>query len=70
MARLIVCDGDSLTLGSQSSSADKPYPALVKFILGSTKWTVTNLGVNSQSLVTCVANAAANVDSHQRYPAQ
>ncbi len=63
MARLIVCDGDSLTLGSQSSSADKPYPALVKFILGSTKWTVTNLGVNSQSLVTCVANAAANVDS-------
>jgi lysophospholipase L1-like esterase len=63
MARLIVCDGDSLTLGTQSSSADKPYPALIKFILGTPKWTVTNLGISGQSLVTCNTNAAANVDS-------
>ncbi len=63
MARLLVCDGDSLTLGTQSSGADKPYPALLKFIFGTPKWTVTNLGVSGQSLVTCIANAAANVDS-------
>ncbi len=63
MARLIVCDGDSLTLGTQSSGADKPYPALVKFTLGTPKWTVTNLGIAGQSLVTCNSNASANVDS-------
>lgn len=54
---VLVLDGDSITRGDIAGTT--PYSSL--FSLNGS-WTVTNKGVDSETLATMVANAAANID--------
>lgn len=56
----LIYDGDSLTKGWGSSNASS-YPYFLSNILDNT-WRHINYGLESQTLTTIVANAAANID--------
>jgi lysophospholipase L1-like esterase len=63
--RQVVCDGDSLTFGytsalTFSTPIQTSYPW--QMTQANLAWMTQNEGVPSQTLATCVTNAAANVD--------
>jgi lysophospholipase L1-like esterase len=60
----IVCDGNSITLGTESNTG-KSYPALLADALYAYPTaTVTNKGVNSQTSAQMEADAVTDIDSH------
>lgn len=59
-AKLLVCDGNSLTAGSQSTTG-YDYPCQLQTLVG-TEYEVVSFGVSSQTTADMIADAAGQVD--------
>lgn len=65
MARVLVCDGDSLTLGTKwATHSDGTYPSQVKYTFNQNRWTVINNGVDSKRLSAMITDAPTLVDPY------
>lgn len=61
MMNLLICDGDSLTQGSQNGAT--PYPTILQDSLNPEYWDMRNFGVAGQTLVNMLSDVTSQVDT-------
>jgi len=59
--KIVVCDGNSLTIGNGATNPLGSYPDQLQTLLS--EWTVKNVGVASQQTPAMITNAATRVDA-------